>query len=243
MLLAIDIGNTKIKFGLFDEAGNLKKTFSLQTSTEISASHLSESLSENPKTAVISSVVPNVTDRLADLLSTTFNLEPVIVDHSSNLGLAVNYHPRTAVGIDRLIAASAAAEIYGTPCVVCSLGTATTIDAVNKDREYLGGIIAPGLTTMAVSLHQNTAKLPVVEIYKPDEILGTSTETSIRSGVFYGYLGLVNELVDRVKSQIDGKAIVVATGGNAEMLAAETEAINEIDKYLILKGLNQIARR
>ncbi|MGQ0543286.1 MAG: type III pantothenate kinase, partial [Blastocatellia bacterium] len=157
--------------------------------------------------------------------------------------LTIKYDPITSVGTDRLINAFAAVTKYGKPIIACSFGTATTIDAVNENCEFLGGIIAPGMATLAESLHLKTAKLPRVEIAKPKQVIGSSTESSIMSGIFYGYVGLVEGLISRLGVELGDKAKVIATGGFARLIAPEVHAISIVDENLTLDGLRLVAER
>jgi type III pantothenate kinase len=139
--------------------------------------------------------------------------------------------------------AFAAAEKYGGPCIVCSFGTATTIDVVNSDREFIGGIIAPGMGLMAEALHLKTSKLPRVEIQRPESVIGNSTVASIQSGIYYGYIGLVEGIIPRMTGELGETATVIATGGYASMIASETDAIDTVDENLTLEGLRLIHKR
>jgi type III pantothenate kinase len=135
---------------------------------------------------VVATVVPELIDVVREASQTQFKVTPTFIDHTADFGLKVNYDPLESVGIDRLINASAAAKKYGTPVIVCSFGTATVIDAVSKDGEFLGGIIAPGVKTMAAALRENASQLPAVEIEEPESLIGNSTESAIRSGIVTG---------------------------------------------------------
>jgi type III pantothenate kinase len=135
------------------------------------------------------------------------------------------------------VAASAAAGKYGKPCIVCDFGTATTIDAVSGAGEYLGGTITPGIYTLARSLFQNTSKLPEIEIKKPSSVIGKSTVGSIESGVFYGYIGLVEGILSRMKVELESDAQVIATGGYVKLIADNTRIIDVVDENLMLEGL------
>jgi type III pantothenate kinase len=245
MLLAVDIGNTSIKFGLFDGDQLLSK-FSIPTNREASTGDIQNAvgdrLSLSIETVIICSVVPELTRAIYSLPLEDLSAEPVVVDNSFDFGLKVTYEPLESLGTDRLVGAFAAVEKYGAPCVVCSLGTATTIDVVNAEREFVGGIIAPGIDAMAEALHLKAPRLPKVEIARPDSILGTSTAGSIRSGLYNGYVAMVEGLITRVRSQ-SGVVKVVATGGNASRLSDEFEGLISVEEDLVLKGLMSLGSK
>ena len=240
MLLAIDIGNSSIKFGVFD-GEILQSKFSVATKSISSVDDISSgvglSLDRRISAALVCSVVPEVEEAMANFLRLDHRIKPIFVRNNFDFGLTIKYEPLEAVGTDRLVNAFAVAEKYGTPSIVVSFGTATTIDAINEKRELLGGLIAPGMATMAKALHLNTAKLPEITIKKPDNIISRTTETSIHSGVFYGQVGLVESSISRMKNEIGQGAKVIATGGFASMIAADTDGIDIVDENLLLDGL------
>ncbi len=246
MLLAVDIGNTRTKFGIFDGETLLTK-FSIPTlknATRVDIrSAVAGSIAYPISSAIICSVVPEIDAEFREFISDEFAVRGAFVTNELDLGLKINYQPRSAAGTDRLVNAFAAAEKYGVPCIVCSFGTAATIDFVNDQRELVGGLIAPGMQTMATALHLNASRLPEVTIDRPDSVLQTSTEGSIRSGVFYGFLGMAESLVNRVKSQIRGDVKVVATGGLALLIAENTTVVDHVDENLLLDGLRIISER
>jgi type III pantothenate kinase len=167
---------------------------------------------------------------------------PIFVTNTLNFGLRINYEPLESLGTDRLVNAFAAVEKHGAPCIVCSLGTATTIDVVNAEREFLGGIIAPGMDAMADALHSKAARLPDVEIERPDDLLGNSTVEAIRSGVYYGYVALVEGLVTRIRNET-GIVRIIATGGNAGRVSEEFAGMITVEKDLLLEGLRMLTKR
>jgi type III pantothenate kinase len=240
MLLAVDIGNSLIKFGVFDEDSLVSK-FSIPTNRDYApddiANAVGNKIDRQVTDAVACSVVPQIDDAISEFIKRSFNVDTRFIDNTFNFGLKVNYQPLNSLGADRLVNASAAVAKYGKPCIVCSLGTATTIDAVSDRGEFLGGVIAPGMQIMARAIHLATAKLPEVEIFKPASILGNSTIESIRSGGFYGYVGLVEGLIERIAAALPYTAKTVATGGFAAIVAAESSAIDIVDENLTLKGL------
>ena len=169
-----------------------------------------------------------------------FNLEPVFVNNTFDFGLKIKYNPPENLGVDRIVDAFAAAEKYGKPCIVCDFGTATTIDAVNSRGEYLGGVITPGITISSDALFARAAKLPRVEIKKPERVIGDSTVGSIQSGLYYGYAGLVDGILRRMIEELGGKTRVVATGGLAPLISQASELIDTVDDTLTLEGLRLI---
>ncbi len=240
MLLAIDIGNSSAKFGVYDRTDLVAK---FTAPAKLRSDHASlkdlirTSISELIDAVAVSSVVPEFTRILSDIVEELFGIEATIIDSRFDLGLEIIYDPPTAVGIDRIVAASAAASRYGTPVIVCDLGTAMTIDAVDENDRYRGGTIIPGPRTMADSLKKDTSQLPEIDIYKSDGVLGNSTEASIRSGIFWGSVGIVEGIVKRMRAEIGGSPKVIATGGWAEAIAAETTCIDIVENDLVLRGI------
>jgi len=237
MLLAVDIGNTSTKFGIFDGESLLSK-FSIPTNKEFTAYDLKSLIgSELTITnAVVCSVVPHKEILFTDVLRNAYGVEALITNNDLDFGLKINYFPRSSIGTDRLINSFAAVEKYGEPFIICSFGTATTFDVVDRNRELLGGAIAPGMKTMAKALHSNTAKLPEIEIDTPENIIGNTTVESIRSGIFYGHVAMIEGLINRIKKACCD-AQVIATGGFAYLIAEHTESINVVDENLLLDGL------
>jgi type III pantothenate kinase len=243
MLLAIDIGNSSVKFGVFD-GEDMVSRFAVATGDVRAANEIADLPAELAdkrfEAVIVSSVAPELNPVLGEFAREHFGVEPVFVDHTFDLGITIKYDPPSATGIDRLVAASAAAAKYGAPCIVCDFGTAATIDAVNAAGEYLGGTIAPGINTLSRALFQNTSKLPEIPVRKPDKAIGSSTAGSIESGVFYGYIGLVEGILTRVKNEMPEDARVVATGGSVDLIAGESSMIDVVDKDLVLEGLRLI---
>ena len=267
MLLAIDIGNSQIKFGAFDGAQLFDK-FSIPTKRGYRVDELQFHRLKQVSIdiVVVASVVPELIDVVREASQTELNLTPKIIDHSTEFGLRISYDPPEALGIDRLINASAAASKYGTPVVVCSFGTATVIDVVSREKEFLGGIIAPGVKTMAAALRENTAQLRVVEIEQPPSLIGNSTEAAILSGIVNGHIAMAEGLLERITgtrtppsamsakretpSAASGVADggvrvpkVIATGGFANLIASKIDAVTKIDENLTLDGLRLLAAR
>ena len=246
MLLAIDIGNSNIKFGIFDEERLISK-FSVPTKCDLTADYLRSAVGSNLNlpisSAIVCSVVPEINAPLAKYLRTICDIAAVFVTSDLDFGLAIKYEPIESAGTDRLVNAFAAAGKYDTPCIVLSFGTATTIDVVNEKRELLGGLIAPGMAIMAKALHLNTAKLAEVEIAKPDAVIGRSTKASIQAGIYYSQVGLVESAVSRIGHEIGGTPKVIATGGFASLIAENTKTIDIVDENLLLDGLRMLYSR
>jgi type III pantothenate kinase len=246
MLLAIDIGNSSTKLGVFDNE-TLIKRLTIPTIRSKTAEQIHESLQDEItgqfSAIVISSVVPELNDSFRHLGETYFQQTPVFVQNNFNFGLAVKYVPPENLGVDRIIAAFAAAEIYRRPVIVCDFGTATTIDAVNSRSDYLGGIITPGMSTLSEALFIKTSKLPRVEIRKPASVIGNSTVGSIQSGIFYGYIGLTEGILRRMIAELGEPAKVIATGGFAGLIAESCGLIETVDENLMLEGLRLVYER
>jgi type III pantothenate kinase len=243
MLLAIDIGNSSTKLGAFENEKLVQRliipTIRSKTSDQIHASVEAE-LNRQFSAIVISSVVPELNDSFRELGEKYFNQTPFFVDNRLDFGLEIRYFPPENLGIDRLVAAFAAASKYGAPVIVCDFGTATTIDVVSSKNEYLGGIITPGISTLSEALFIKTSKLPRVEIRKPETVIGNSTVGSIQAGIFYGYVGLTEGIVSRMISELGEKPKIVATGGFASLLAENCDLIETVDENLMLDGLRLI---
>lgn len=251
MLLAVDIGNTNIVLGLFDNS-DLKHRWRLDSYTRRSEDEwhlLVQSLLANVGLSVstitdgaISSVVPGITPIFVSLLQNRVGVIPVLISNKLNLGISNKYDEPDAVGADRLCNAVAGYDKYQGPLTVIDFGTATTFDVISKKGEYLGGIIAPGLETAAQELHIHAAKLPSVELQFPDKVIGTSTEQSIQAGIMYGTIGLVEGIINRINRELKESAKVVATGGLAPLIIEKTDYIQCYEPDLTLIGIEKIYR-
>jgi type III pantothenate kinase len=245
MILTIDIGNSTTKFGVFDDKKLIERHL-IPTIRGKSANEIFESIPENLKqifqSVIISTVVPELSEVFIKLSEKNFNCTPYFVNHEFNFRFAIKYNPPQNVGIDRLIAAFAAVQTYGKPCIICDFGTATTIDVVNSNNEYLGGIITAGLQLLADSLHQKTSKLPKVELKKPSKVIGDSTITAIQSGVYFGYIGLVEGIINKMLTELGEKPQIIATGGLARLIAEGTQTFDIVDDNLMLEGLRLIQK-
>ena len=249
MLLVIDIGNTSISLGIYD--GDKLKV-SLRIATVIHrlpdeyASlllHLLDINNVNPKSidkVALCSVVPPLTDTFEELSRRYFNTDPLIIGVGTKTGVKIRMDNPREVGADRIVNAAAVYQIYKTACIVVDLGTATTFDTVSESGEYIGGAIAPGLTTAAEALTSRTAMLPRIELHRPEKAIGTSTIKAMQSGLVFGYVGLIEGIVGRIQAELPSKATVIATGGYVELLAAETKIFDAINQDLTLYGLHLI---
>jgi type III pantothenate kinase len=249
MLLAIDIGNTNIVLGVF-KGEQLKGEWRIATSLSRTTDEygillldlfFTQKLSAKDITGiVISSVVPPLTPIFEEMSQKYFGRSPLLVTHESRTGLRIRYEQPKDVGADRIVNAAAAFTLYGGPLIVVDFGTATTFCAVSKGGDYLGGAIAPGLMISAEALFARAAKLPKAELLRPKNVICHDTVSSMQAGIIIGYVGLVDELVARMKLEIDGKPFVVATGGLAGLIAPESKTIQKVHPSLTLEGLRII---
>ncbi|NNE65907.1 MAG: type III pantothenate kinase [Pyrinomonadaceae bacterium] len=246
MLVTVDIGNTSTKFALFEDAKIVERE-KIRTVRDASVRDVYDATemlrSISPKGLAISSVVREVRDTYTLLAKELWNREALFCDHKSKLNFEISYEEPADCGPDRLVAAHAAVVKFGSPVIVCDFGTATTIDLVNTGPVYCGGIIAPGIETMAQSLFRDTSRLPKIDVGAAHRVVGNSTERSIRSGIYFGYIGLADGIIGRMQAQLEKPAPVIATGGFAELIAKESEYVDESDRDLIHKGLHDIWHR
>ena len=243
MLLAIDIGNSNIKFGVFEGETLLRKfsipTVRTQTTAEI-ASLTDPNLYETISAVVVSSVVPELDNSIKEFSLNHLTISPVFVSRETDVGLKINYDPPENLGVDRMVAAFAATKKYSAPCIVCNFGTATTIDAVSSNNEFLGGVIVAGMNLLADALFQKTSKLPKVEIKKARNVIGKSTHEAINAGIYFGYIGLADGIIKRMIGESGEKSKVIATGGLGSLIFEDSEFIDIFDENLMLDGLRLI---
>lgn len=245
MLLAIDIGNSNVKFGSYLNNELQQKisidTGSVRTSSAL-ASLLGEQLDVVSDRAIVTSVVPMLNDVVAEALG-QLGITTRFVANTADFGLDIRYYPIEDAGTDRLVNSFAASEKYGRPCIVCSFGTALTLDAVDGRGVLLGGLIAPGIRPMIAALKSVTARLPEVEVVRPATVIQNTTVGSIQSGVVNGYFAMFEGLLQRVKAEMGGSAKVIATGGHVRLLGDDLGPIDVIDHDLTLDGLRLLDQR
>ena len=253
MLLVIDVGNTNIVYGLF-EGTRLVHQFRVETSRGRTADEYAVVVRQllsmrnveasSVKAAIVASVVPALTEPMLDLVRRGFGFEALVVGPGIKTGMSILYENPREVGADRIVNAVAAYERFKGGLIVVDFGTATTFDCVTPKGEYMGGVIAPGIQISADALFARAAKLPRVEIQKPPRVVGRNTQHSMQSGIVYGYVGLVDGLVDRlVEEMAFPTCSVVATGGLARLIAPLSRTIKEVDDELTLTGLRILHER
>jgi type III pantothenate kinase len=249
MLLAIDIGNTNIKAGVF-KGDELHATFRLAThvhqmTDEYAVLILSLLQNRGIKTSDItegamSCVVPPLLTTFHELFQGYFNIVPLTVGPGVKTGIRIRMDNPREVGSDRIANAAGARSLYKGPVIVVALGTATAFDTVSREGDYIGGALAPGIEIAAEALFTRTAALPRVELTLPKKAIGTNTVAAMQSGIIFGYAGLIEGMVARIEKELGEKATVVATGGYANIIARETKSINKVNPDLTLIGIKVI---
>jgi type III pantothenate kinase len=258
MLLAIDVGNTNIVLGVF-EGATLMQSWRLQTLRERTSDELgllvdglfAHSRIERVQIrgVILGSVVPPLTSTFRDMVQRYFGVAALVVEPGVNTGMTILYKNPSEVGADRIVNAVAAYEKFGKgshpprPLIILDFGTATTLDAVSAKGEYLGGAICPGVQISADALFQRAARLPRIDVRKPASVVGQTTVGAMESGLFWGYVGMVEGLVRRMSDELGGNAICIATGGLAAVIAPETPLIQHVDADLTLDGLRLVWER
>jgi type III pantothenate kinase len=248
MILAVDIGNTNIKFGVFDGdklLHSFRMSAALNKTSDEYGFNLKSMLDQRGLTApfigaVLSSVNPNLNYTLEHMIQYYFNVQPLVVGAGVKTGLNIKYDNPKEVGSDRIMGCVGAYYSYGGPCIVIDFGTATTFNAVSERGEFLGGAISVGIKSAADALTRSAAKLPGVELVKPNSAINKSTITNMQSGIINGFIGLTEYLVAGFKKELGGQPRVIATGGLSEIIAPHTHAIDLIDRTLTLKGLQRV---
>ncbi|MFA6309006.1 MAG: type III pantothenate kinase [Clostridia bacterium] len=247
MILVMDVGNTNIAMGLFD-GKKLLNTWRMNTDKEKASDEFGIfiiSLFNNEKldikkveAVIIASVVPQIMYSIEHAIRKYFNLTPIIVSPGIKTGINIKYENPKELGADRIVNSVAAFELYGGPTIVVDFGTATKFETISSKGEYLGGAICPGVKISADALFQRTAKLPRIELVKPDNVIGKNTVSNLQSGIIYGQIGQVDYIVNRIKSEMgEDKIKVIATGGLSRLIAKESSTIDEINGNLSLEGL------
>jgi type III pantothenate kinase len=249
MYLCIDIGNTNIKIGLFEDQnilnqwrfvtdrGRLADEYAAMLITLLETAGIKV---EQIEGCVFSSVVPALTQEFSDLVRRHLHCEPVIVGKGANTGILIHTENPQEVGTDLVSNAVAARKLFGAPVIIVGMGTATTLSAVSKDGIFEGVAIAPGLASGSEALFRVAAQLPMVELAHPKAAIGKNTAQSIQSGLVWGYVGLIDSLVNRFQIELGGNARVIATGGLAGLVAGESKTIEQVEPNLTLLGLAMI---
>ncbi|GLI86492.1 type III pantothenate kinase [Rossellomorea marisflavi] len=252
MIFVMDVGNTNIVFGVY-ENDELKYHWRAETNrhkTEDEFGMLVKNLFEHAKLSfddidgiIISSVVPPIMFSLERMCVKYFHITPLVVGPGIKTGLNIKYDNPKEVGADRIVNAVAGIYEYGGPLIIVDFGTATTYCYVNEDKQYMGGAIAPGIGISTEALYSKAAKLPRIEIARPENIIGKNTVTAMQAGILYGYVGQVEGIVRRMKEQSTQEPTVIATGGLATLISKESTVIDVVDPFLTLKGLKLIYKR
>ena len=255
MLLVIDVGNTNIVLGIF-KGKKLVYDWRISTDREKTADEYGLMLMQimdsqnikidNINDIIISSVVPNIMDIFPEICEKYFNIKPIIIGPGVKTGMNILYDNPKEVGADRIVNGVAAFEKYGGPLIAVDLGTAITFDVINQKGYYLGCAICPGVKISADALFQRASKLPKVEILKPEKIIGKNTVNSMQAGLFYGYVGMIDYIIENIIKEINFSVEdvkVIATGGYSRLFLNESKYIQKIDQMLTLDGLRIIYER
>jgi len=252
LIFVFDVGNTNIVLGVY-EGDILKYHWRIETSrnrTEDEIGMVIKSLFDSSGLRfadidgiIISSVVPPIMFALERMCHKYFHIKPLVVGPGIKTGLNIKYENPREVGADRIVNAVAAIHEYGSPLIIVDFGTATTYCYVNEQRQYMGGAIAPGINISTEALYSKAAKLPRIEITRPEGVIGKNTIAAMQAGIVYGYVGQVEGIVKRMMDQSKQKPTVIATGGLSNLIAQESTIIDIVDPYLTLKGLQLIYKR
>jgi type III pantothenate kinase len=253
MILVMDVGNTHIVFGVF-EGKELMASWRLSTIEERTADELGmlllnlfhyEKLSaEKVDAVIIASVVPTIMYTLEHSIKKYFKIDPMIIGPGTKTGINIRCQNPKEVGVDKIVNAVAGFEIYGGPLIIVDMGTATTFCAISSRGEYLGNVICPGIKISSEALYQKAAKLPRIDLIKPESVIGKNTILSMQSGIFYGYVGQIEYIVRRMKHEMQEDTVkVIATGGLVRLISDECKTITEVNSTLTLNGLRIVYER
>lgn len=252
MVFVLDAGNSNIKCGLFRD-GRLINSWRMTTALDRTADEYGIQIiaflnhgnhkAEDIEGVVIASVIPSLNYTLAHMCSIYFKKTPMFIGPGIKTGINIKYDNPKELGADRIVTAIAAYTLYGGPCIIVDFGTATTFGVVSENGDFLGGAICPGLRISTDALTKSAAKLPKVELIKPDSAIATNTVTGMQAGIIYGYVGQVDYIVRKLKGETGGSPRVIATGGLARLIAQETEVIDEVNSLLTLIGLDIVYRK
>ncbi|MFD2444291.1 type III pantothenate kinase [Bacillus sp. CGMCC 1.16607] len=252
MIFVFDVGNTNTVLGVYND-DQLKHHWRIETNrnrTDDEYGMVIKSLFDHVglsfsqiKGIVISSVVPPIMFALERMCEKYFQQKPIIVGPGTKTGLNIKYENPREVGADRIVNAVAAIKEYGSPLIIVDFGTATTFCYVNEQKQYMGGAIAPGVNISTEALYSKAAKLPRIEITRPNGVIGKNTVSAMQAGIVYGYVGQVEGIVKRMKEQSKTEPTVIATGGLAQLISQESNIFDVIDPFLTLKGLHLIYKR
>lgn len=249
-LLVVDVGNTNIVLGIY-RGDQLVNSWRLATARErtfdeygiLARQLIGDELYDGLEGAVIASVVPPLNTAMSAMIHKYFDVDVLFVEPGVKTGIAIHVDNPQEVGADRIVNCVAAHAIYGGPSVIVDFGTATTFDIVTEDAQYIGGVIAPGLIISAEALFARAARLPRVDIKQPAGVIGSNTVASMQSGLYFGYLGLVDGILARIRSDVPNVRKIVATGGLATLMGSNSAHIQEVDENLTLKGLKIVYDR
>ena len=250
MILVMDVGNTNIVLGIY-EGKTLIQNWRMSTDKNKTSDEYGMFLTALIKnvgidtssidSVIISSVVPPIIYTLQNAFRKYFNTSPIIIGPGIKTGINIKYDNPKEVGADRIVNAVAGFELYKSALIIIDFGTATTFCSVSAKGEYTGGVICPGIKISADALFNNTAKLPRIELIKPETIIGKNTVSSIQSGIIFGYVGMVDYIVNKMKTEMNEEQIkVIAVGGFAKLIASESDTIDEVNPLLTLEGLRII---
>ncbi len=249
-LLVVAVGNTNIVLGIYrDDA--LINSWRMATARERTADEygimtkllIGDAFNDTIEGAIVSSVVPPLNSAISWMIGKYFGIQPLFVEPGVKTGIGIHVDNPQEVGADRIVNCVAAYETYGGPLIIVDFGTATTFDLVTADANYAGGVIAPGINISAEALFARASRLPRVDIKRPPSVVGTNTVVNMQSGLYFGYLSLVDGILARIKREVSGIKRVIATGGLATLFVEDSEHIDEIDSELTLKGLKIIYDR